>query len=367
MPAPLQKSFLLRLFLAKLFNKLRGALTDLLPIILVIVFFQFIVLRQPLPHVGEILLGGLFVVAGLMLFIEGLEIGLFPIGEAMADALARKGSLAWLLTFAFALGFALLRGGRYSTWIVLGMAIACFGALRTFSKMSMLTIIAVAAFQLLQSTTTVRARLRVLGFALVTLGGVYWLLTTGLTLIDWQAGQLERLMEIREILLNQELNEETTTSRTLILRIGMEKFSQNPILGQGLGSFHSMPEAMGWGTHNTYLMVAGEAGIFALALLFMFLVRWAIEAMRCKDPVVRQLALNYILLFCLGCMSSHNMLNHRFHNIMFGLTFGLLSGRAYYMNRKQAEEAAEAATQHAQRHPAESEPAVAAVAAAEPA
>jgi len=106
MPAPLQKSFLLRLFLAKLFNKLRGALTDLLPIILVIVFFQFIVLRQPLPHVGEILLGGLFVVAGLMLFIEGLEIGLFPIGEAMADALARKGSLAWLLTFAFALGFA---------------------------------------------------------------------------------------------------------------------------------------------------------------------------------------------------------------------------------------------------------------------
>ncbi len=41
-----------------------------------------------------------------MLFIEGLEIGLFPIGEAMAEALARKGSLFWLLTFAFSLGFS---------------------------------------------------------------------------------------------------------------------------------------------------------------------------------------------------------------------------------------------------------------------
>ena len=43
---------------------------------------------------------------GLSLFIQGLEMGLFPIGETMAQALARKGSLFWLLTFAFALGFA---------------------------------------------------------------------------------------------------------------------------------------------------------------------------------------------------------------------------------------------------------------------
>jgi hypothetical protein len=41
-----------------------------------------------------------------MLFIEGLEMGLFPIGEALAYALAKKGSLFWLLMFAFALGFS---------------------------------------------------------------------------------------------------------------------------------------------------------------------------------------------------------------------------------------------------------------------
>ncbi len=91
--------------LKKLTRAMLGSLRDLLPIVLVICFFQFLVLQQPLPDVGRILLGVLFVVLGLTFFIHGLEQGLFPIGESMATAFARKGSLGWLLTFAFALGF----------------------------------------------------------------------------------------------------------------------------------------------------------------------------------------------------------------------------------------------------------------------
>ncbi len=78
---------------------------DLLPIVVVIAFFQLVVLQQPIPNLAEILLGALFVVIGLTLFVRGLEMGLFPIGETMAYAFARKGSLMWLLLFAFALGF----------------------------------------------------------------------------------------------------------------------------------------------------------------------------------------------------------------------------------------------------------------------
>jgi hypothetical protein len=84
---------------------LRGSLRDLLPIFLVISFFQLVVLRQPLPNLGELLSGAVFVVLGLTLFIRGLELGLFPIGESMAYAFARKGSVFWLLLFSFALGF----------------------------------------------------------------------------------------------------------------------------------------------------------------------------------------------------------------------------------------------------------------------
>lgn len=92
--------------LKNILGKLKSALMDLVPIIAVVAFFQLVVLRQPFPQLGEIIFGSLLVVLGLMLFIEGLEMGLFPIGEAMAHALARKGSLLWLLIFSFALGFS---------------------------------------------------------------------------------------------------------------------------------------------------------------------------------------------------------------------------------------------------------------------
>ena len=88
-------------FLATLLNSLR----DLTPIIFVVAFFQLAVLQQPLPNLGGLLVGTLLVILGLTLFIRGLNLGLFPIGEAMAYAFARKGSVFWLLTFAFALGF----------------------------------------------------------------------------------------------------------------------------------------------------------------------------------------------------------------------------------------------------------------------
>ncbi|TWX59564.1 DUF1538 domain-containing protein [Colwellia hornerae] len=84
---------------------LLGSCKDLLPIILVIAFFQFAVLQQPMPNIGDILVGLALVVLGLTFFIYGLEMGLFPIGESMAQAFAKKGSVSWLLTFAFCLGF----------------------------------------------------------------------------------------------------------------------------------------------------------------------------------------------------------------------------------------------------------------------
>ncbi|MDH5393042.1 MAG: DUF1538 domain-containing protein [Gammaproteobacteria bacterium] len=82
-----------------------ASLRDLAPIIIVVVFFQLAVFGQPLPNLAELLMGLLFVVLGLTFFIYGLEMGLFPIGESMAHAFARKGSVLWLIIFAFSLGF----------------------------------------------------------------------------------------------------------------------------------------------------------------------------------------------------------------------------------------------------------------------
>jgi MFS family permease len=88
-----------------LWNHVSESIRDLAPIVLVIGFFQAFVLKQPIEGGWELATGALFVLAGLTMFIYGLELALFPIGESLAIGLAKKGSVFWLLIFAFLLGF----------------------------------------------------------------------------------------------------------------------------------------------------------------------------------------------------------------------------------------------------------------------
>ena len=95
----------MKLSLPSVLRPFLDSLRDLAPIIVVIAFFQLVVLQQPIPNLGALLFGTFMVVLGLTLFVRGLDMGLFPIGESMAFAFARKGSVFWLMAFAFALGF----------------------------------------------------------------------------------------------------------------------------------------------------------------------------------------------------------------------------------------------------------------------
>ena len=91
--------------LRRLASNLLESCKDLLPIVLVVTFFQIFVLDQTIPDLGVILLGTLSILIGLTFFISGLRLGLFPIGENLAHSFVNKGSLFWLLLFSFALGF----------------------------------------------------------------------------------------------------------------------------------------------------------------------------------------------------------------------------------------------------------------------
>ena len=94
-------------------------LRDVFPILSLIVFFQVVVLKQPIPHVKRVILGGIFVVLGLALFIMGLEKALFPVGKIMANQLSDPsflvnsgteitywGNYYWIYIFSAAIGFA---------------------------------------------------------------------------------------------------------------------------------------------------------------------------------------------------------------------------------------------------------------------
>lgn len=82
-----------------------GTARDMAPVVLVVLFFQTVVVQEPVSRLFPLVEGTLLLVLGLVLMIYGLELALFPLGNALANALARRGSLLWLITFAFLLGF----------------------------------------------------------------------------------------------------------------------------------------------------------------------------------------------------------------------------------------------------------------------
>ena len=85
---------------------LNHSFRNLLPIILVVGIFQFVVIRQVPDEWLPMAIGLLVVVLGVALFLQGLELGIFPIGKNLSNEFARKGSLPLLMIFGFCLGFA---------------------------------------------------------------------------------------------------------------------------------------------------------------------------------------------------------------------------------------------------------------------
>ena len=79
---------------------------DVLPIIAVILFFQYGVIRKPIAHVHKVAGGFVLVILGLYAFVVGLKLGLFPVGQAMAAQLIELDTYVWVYAFAFAIGFA---------------------------------------------------------------------------------------------------------------------------------------------------------------------------------------------------------------------------------------------------------------------
>ena len=91
--------------MALFWRMIMGTLRDLSPVVVVVLFFQVVILQQPVAKLFPLVEGTLFVIAGLVLLVYGLDLALFPLGETLANALARRGSVALLVVFSFLLGF----------------------------------------------------------------------------------------------------------------------------------------------------------------------------------------------------------------------------------------------------------------------
>ena len=85
---------------------LLAMIRDVLPIIAVILVFQYLVIRKRIAHLQKVIVGFVLVIVGLYAFVVGLKLGLFPIGESMAEQLIAREQILFVYLFAFCIGFA---------------------------------------------------------------------------------------------------------------------------------------------------------------------------------------------------------------------------------------------------------------------
>ncbi len=91
--------------LAPYFNvRLIEQVKAVFPLAIYLILFQILILRQPIQE-AVLITGGLgAVILGLMVFMEGLKLGLMPFGEVIGTNLPKKSPLPVVLLIAFLLG-----------------------------------------------------------------------------------------------------------------------------------------------------------------------------------------------------------------------------------------------------------------------
>ena len=96
----------LRTYAFSFYEDLRGSLMDLSVIIGIIAIYQFAILQTVPDNLPDMFIGLMLVAVGLAFFLRGLELGIFPLGEDLSQQLAKMPTRAWIIVFAFVIGFA---------------------------------------------------------------------------------------------------------------------------------------------------------------------------------------------------------------------------------------------------------------------
>lgn len=234
----------------------------------------------------------------------------------------------YLLIFAF---WFPTRRATFQTLLIL---LSATTVSLTFSKAAMLCWIIIALiFIFVPAPGSLKGRARTyqrytLFALLVGLGTVliYQSIIIGITTPE----QYERISELKDLLI-LEINEDTTTNRSVLLSIGLEKLKLYFPFGAGFGTFHSLEGGLmgrqGWlGVHNTFVMVIGESGLFpGMLLVLAFLVSLTKTF---THPHFTHLF--PILVLLVGdFMTTHNGLEMRYTNFFLGFYFAVLALRTW--------------------------------------
>ena len=144
-------------------------------------------------------------------------------------------------------------------------------------------------------------------------------------ILDLNDNQRVRISAIGEILTGT-INADTSTGRTELWKLGIERAIDVLPFSTGLGSYHSfvggeINQSGVWvGVHNTFLMFWGEGGVFA-AMLLLFTMAYFLLTV--SQLAARDFEVSCLLILIADMSATHNALLLRYNNIFFGLVLGM--------------------------------------------
>lgn len=196
----------------------------------------------------------------------------------------------------------------------------------TFSKSAMLLFSLVSMVAFLTSELRVKFRYLFVIFGAFAIAAY----TAPILYGNLEGVQKRRIDQVLAIATQGEINADTTSSRSELWEIGLEKINDNVLLGNGLGQLHHMKGGISslgveQGVHNVFLMFWGEAGLFVFIGFIIFccayIFNWFTLLKTMPKEILTITMVSFVCLF-MDMMAAHNALNLRMHNLFLGFSLG---------------------------------------------
>jgi len=211
------------------------------------------------------------------------------------------------------------------------VAMASIAVFMTFSKTGMSCLVIVLAWHMLRRTRGFGLVLLLMAATIVLIAiqdpNVILTSIAENPMLDLDNSQKARILAIGQILGGQ-IDQQTTTGRTYLWQLAIERAVGIFPLGLGLGSGHHLIDGLleldVWqGVHNTFLMMWVEGGVLSLLLLVAAMATTIIASLRYARGSIE---LTCLFVLVINMMAGHSSLTLRYHNVMLGVILGLLAG-----------------------------------------
>lgn len=219
---------------------------------------------------------------------------------------------------------------RINLFVLLFLVVCSFtAAIYSFSKLAILQSFIISLFFILYIVYRFlklnrKVRLRALGlFIFGTLVTIFIVIPRlNNFYLGLEPAQRKRINDLATLVIEREVNEETTSSRTAVASEALALIAQKPLLGYGLKSFSvEKLTSHSYGVHNNYLKLMGEAGMIPFFLFFVFIFYMIYVAYFKAQIPDDFFIVAFIAAILILSMASHTLLSRKFITPLFGIIF----------------------------------------------